>query len=58
MATWRFNPKTGATYIIDDELHQPDGIGFSPDGKILYIGDSGESLIRRCPRGVASETMS
>ncbi|KAE8386082.1 hypothetical protein BDV23DRAFT_187642 [Aspergillus alliaceus] len=40
-ATWRFNPKTRATHIVDDSLHQPDGIGFSPDGKILYIGDSG-----------------
>lgn len=42
-ATWRFDPKTGAVYMIDEELHQPDGIGFSPDGKILYLGDSGNS---------------
>lgn len=41
-ATWRFDPKTKATYIVDELLEQPDGIGFSPDGKFLYLGDSGK----------------
>lgn len=40
-ASYRFNPETGATFLIDDTLQQPNGIAFSPDGKTLYISDTG-----------------
>jgi sugar lactone lactonase YvrE len=40
-ASYRFNPDTGATFLIDDTLQQPNGIAFSPDGGTLYISDTG-----------------
>jgi len=40
-ASYRFDPKTGATFLIDDTLQQPNGIAFSPDGSTLYISDTG-----------------
>lgn len=40
-ASYRFNPETGATVLIDDSLQQPNGIAFSPDGSTLYISDTG-----------------
>ena len=40
-ASYRFNPDTGATIVIDDTLLQPNGIAFSPDGSTLYISDTG-----------------
>jgi sugar lactone lactonase YvrE len=40
-ASYRFNPSTGAVFVIDDSLRQPNGIAFSPDGATLYISDTG-----------------
>lgn len=40
-ASYRFNPSTGATFLIDDTLEQPNGIAFSPDGSTLYITETG-----------------
>ena len=40
-ACYRFNPDTGATFLIDDTIIQPNGIAFSPDGTTLYISDTG-----------------
>lgn len=40
IASYRFNPDTGATFMIDDSLGQPNGIAFSPDGSTLYISDT------------------
>lgn len=40
-ASYRFNPDTGAVFLIDDTLQQPNGIAFSPDGNTLYISDTG-----------------
>lgn len=40
-ATYRFRPSTGATYLVEDSLVQPNGIALSPSGKTLYISDSG-----------------
>lgn len=39
--SYRFNPDTGATFLIDDTIQQPNGIAFSPDGRTLYISDTG-----------------
>lgn len=40
-ASYRFNPDTGATVLIDDTIVQPNGIAFTPDGETLYISDTG-----------------
>lgn len=42
-ATYRFNPNTGALNVVEQTLELPNGIGFSPDGKTLYICDSGSA---------------
>lgn len=41
VASYRFVPETGATFLIEDTLEQPNGIAFSPDGRTLYISDTG-----------------
>lgn len=38
---WRFRPSTGAVNMVEDSVDQPNGIGFSPDYKTLYVADSG-----------------
>lgn len=40
-ATYRFRPSTGALSIVETSLAQPNGIGLSPDGKTMYISDTG-----------------
>ncbi|KAJ4366786.1 hypothetical protein N0V83_007311 [Neocucurbitaria cava] len=40
-ATYRFVPETGALFLVDDTLEQPNGLAFTPDGTTLYITDSG-----------------
>ncbi|KAI9779170.1 MAG: hypothetical protein M1839_007705 [Geoglossum umbratile] len=40
-ATYRFNPNTGAVNIVEDSLAQPNGIIISPDGRTMYISDTG-----------------
>ena len=40
-ASYRFRPSTGAVYVVEDTLQQPNGIAFSPDGATVYISDTG-----------------
>ncbi|KAL9619136.1 MAG: hypothetical protein Q9160_006225 [Pyrenula sp. 1 TL-2023] len=40
-ASYRFNPNTGATFLIDDTITQPNGLAFAPGGRTLYISDTG-----------------
>ncbi|EXJ60759.1 gluconolactonase [Cladophialophora yegresii CBS 114405] len=40
-ASYRFNPATGATFLVEDTIDQPNGIAFSPDGSTLYITETG-----------------
>ncbi|KAI9703718.1 MAG: hypothetical protein M1836_007488 [Candelina mexicana] len=52
LATYRFRPSTGEVTIVEDTLNHPNGIAFSPDGKTLYITDSGlESVGGEATRG-------
>jgi gluconolactonase len=39
--TFRFRPSTGAVSVVENSLEQPNGIGISPDGKTMYISDTG-----------------
>ena len=43
-ATYRFRPSTGATYIVDISLNQPNGIALSPDRTTVYISDTGTGV--------------
>ncbi|KAI9928522.1 hypothetical protein ASPWEDRAFT_336980 [Aspergillus wentii DTO 134E9] len=40
-ASYRYNSTSGAVFVVDDTISQPNGIAFSPDGLIVYITDSG-----------------
>ena len=40
---YRFDPATGTTRIAAGDFDRPNGLAFSPDGRILYIADSGAS---------------
>jgi len=42
-AVWRLEPATGRAQIVADDFVRPNGIGFSPDERLLYIVDSGIS---------------
>ena len=44
-ATWRFDPSTGATVMVDDTLHEPNGAQLSPDGNTLYLTDTGAGSV-------------
>lgn len=39
--TWRFRPSTGQVSVAEDTIAQPNGIGISPDGRTMYITDTG-----------------
>jgi gluconolactonase len=38
---YRHDPDTGRTEVVADSFDKPNGLAFSPDGRVLYIGDSG-----------------
>lgn len=40
-ASYRYNATSGAVFLIDDSIKQPNGIAFSPDASTLYISDTG-----------------
>lgn len=42
-SVYRFNPRTRALGRMAD-FEQPNGVGFSPDGRILYVSDTALSL--------------
>lgn len=39
--TYRFRPSSGAVSVVEDSIGQPNGLAASPDGKTIYISDSG-----------------
>lgn len=41
-AVWRVDPATGHASVMTDEVEGPNGLAFSPDGKILYVVASRE----------------
>ncbi|KAG1742574.1 hypothetical protein EDD22DRAFT_1006639 [Suillus occidentalis] len=38
---YRFDPSTGQVRVVADQFAQPNGIAFTPDGKNVYITDTG-----------------
>jgi gluconolactonase len=38
---FRFDPKTKALGVLAKDFDKPNGIALSPDGKLLYVSDSG-----------------
>jgi gluconolactonase len=38
---YRFDPATGSLSVVADTFDKPNGLAFSPDEAILYVGDSG-----------------
>jgi gluconolactonase len=43
---YRVDPAGSLTLLVSD-FNQPNGLAFTPDESVLYIGDSGDSIIRR-----------
>ncbi|MBB3105203.1 SMP-30/gluconolactonase/LRE family protein [Azomonas macrocytogenes] len=39
---YRIDPQGGTAQVVADDFHRPNGIAFSPDGKRLYISDTGQ----------------
>lgn len=38
---YRFDPATGRLCVVADGFDKPNGLVFSPDERVLYVGDSG-----------------
>jgi gluconolactonase len=38
---WRFDPASGRAAVVASDFDKPNGLAFSPDESVLYIGDSG-----------------
>jgi gluconolactonase len=43
---YRHDPATGATTVVADGFDKPNGLAFSSDESVLYVGDSGEDTHR------------
>ncbi|MEM7099041.1 MAG: SMP-30/gluconolactonase/LRE family protein [Pseudomonadota bacterium] len=61
--TYRYDPDTGESIVVDESLAKPNGLAFSPDYNTLYIADTGSSHIPGHPRciyayDVAGNTLS
>ncbi|CAL8467156.1 g6692 [Coccomyxa elongata] len=38
---WRFNARTGDTAVVATTFEQPNGVVLSPNGKVMYVTDTG-----------------
>ncbi|KAE8341451.1 hypothetical protein BDV24DRAFT_132020 [Aspergillus arachidicola] len=57
-SVYRYDPETGAVNIVDDTLHCPNGVAFSPDYKTLYLTDTDAGVPMIDPRVPLSEVPS
>ena len=39
-ATYRFDPATGSTVVVNDDMRSPNGIALSPDRRNMYVTDT------------------
>ncbi|KAH7904277.1 hypothetical protein BJ138DRAFT_1131026 [Hygrophoropsis aurantiaca] len=37
---YRFDPSTGQVRVVADQLYQPNGIAFTPDGRTVFVTDT------------------
>lgn len=47
---YRLDPDTGAARVVADDFVRPNGLAFSPDGRCLYVVDSGGTSVEGGPR--------
>ena len=40
-AVYRYRPGTGEVRLVADGFDKPNGLAFSPDERVLYVGDNG-----------------
>jgi gluconolactonase len=38
---YRYDPSSGRLRVVASDFDKPNGLAFSPDGSVLYVGDSG-----------------
>jgi gluconolactonase len=43
---YRYDPEEGRLSVVADSFEKPNGLAFSPDGTVLYVGDSGANQER------------
>ena len=49
---YRWDPKTSAVEPVVTDMVRPNGIGFSPDEKLLYVADTGASHKENGPKHI------
>ena len=49
---YRVDPRSGAIRIAADDFVRPNGLAFSPDERLLYIADTGNSHVPNGPRHI------
>jgi gluconolactonase len=42
----RHDPRSGATTVVAETFDKPNGLAFSPDEDVLYVGDSARKVIK------------
>jgi gluconolactonase len=43
---YRYDPRAGEVAVVADSFDKPNGLAFSPDERVLYVGDSGANQER------------
>ncbi|RFB79829.1 SMP-30/gluconolactonase/LRE family protein [Methylovirgula sp. 4M-Z18] len=46
------DPKTGSVVRVIDSMSKPNGLAFSPDERVLYVGDTGVTHDKNGPRHI------
>ncbi len=54
---YRIDGDTGEVTVVADDFEKPNGLAFSPDEKILYIADTGESHKPNGPKHIRALTV-
>ena len=54
---YRLDPNTAEVTCVANDFHHPNGLAFSPDGRFLYIADSGYTEDPSAPRHIRRFTL-
>jgi gluconolactonase len=46
---YRVDPSDGSVHVVGDDFVQPNGLAFSPDGRRLYVSDTGRTHVEGGP---------